>query len=115
MILAFCGIDCAKCPCYRATQDDDREKLAEIAKAWPSSGDSYEAEDLTCDGCYGPRISKDCTVCGIKKCATSKKVMNCAYCEKYACERLEKDWSSWKVLSGAEAKSRLDGLRNTPA
>jgi hypothetical protein len=115
MILAFCGIDCAKCPCYVATRNGDEEELSELVKVWSSSGDSYEAEDLVCDGCYGPRISKDCKVCWIRECVASKKVTSCAYCEDYPCERLEKDWGSWKVLSGAEAKARLDRLRSAPA
>ena len=115
MILAFCGIDCTECPCYIATRDDDEEELSEIAKVWASSDDAYEAEDLVCDGCYGPRVSKDCAACRIKKCAVSRKIASCAHCENYSCEQLEKDWSSWKVHSGVKAKSRLDELHNRPA
>jgi len=115
MILAYCGIDCAQCPCYAATRNHDMERLSEIARTWPSSGDSCEAEDLVCDGCYGPRISRDCRVCWIKRCAASKGLTSCAHCDDYPCEGLEKDWGSWRVLSGAEARSRLDRLRRGAA
>jgi len=40
---------------------------------------------------------------------------SCAHCDDYPCEGLEKDWGSWRVLSGAEARSRLDRLRRGAA
>ncbi len=112
-ILAPCGIDCAICPAYHATQESDHDELAKIAEKWASDDTSYEAEDLICDGCYGERISKDCGACWIKNCVRDRGLENCAHCKEYPCESLEHDWGTWHILSSVEAKARLDRIRES--
>ena len=111
-ILAPCGIDCIECPAYQATREKDYEKLAEILKEWAPVEEGYEPEDLLCEGCYGERVSRDCRVCWIKDCVEERGIPNCAHCGGYPCERLVKEWNAWRVNSAAEAKARLDRIRD---
>jgi hypothetical protein len=111
-ILAPCGIDCIECPAYQGTRENDYERLAEILKEWAPKEEGYEPEDLVCDGCYGERVSRDCRVCWIKGCVEERGIPNCAHCGDYPCERLVKEWGSWRVNSAAEARARLDRMRD---
>jgi len=92
-MIAFCGITCAECPAYIATQkndDNERKKVAEMWSKELSSG--INLEDINCDGCLQDegRLFSYCRECPIKKCAQEKGLKNCAYCDEYPCERLNK-------------------------
>jgi len=92
-MIAFCGINCSKCPTYVATQNDDNAERKDVAEKWSKEFNvSIKPEDINCDGCLATteRIFNYCRVCNIKKCGTEKKVKNCAYCDDYACEKLSK-------------------------
>ena len=106
-ILAPCGIDCAACPAYIATQSNDITKLKEILKSWTSDTEiTFHA--LLCDGCHSKRVSVDCRKCWIKNCVNDKGVETCAECKKYPCEELKTKWSEWNVTDPVAAKARLD-------
>lgn len=111
-ILAPCGIECTGCPAYQATLDNDLDWMAEILGEW-TTDDSYVPEDLICDGCHGPRISRDCRVCWVKDCVEGKGIQNCAQCDDYPCDRLVREWGTWNVLSPGDAKARLDKIRES--
>jgi len=112
LILAPCGIDCIECPAYKATREKDYGKLAEVLKEWAPVEEGYDPEDLLCDGCYGERVSRDCQVCWIKDCVEERGIPYCAHCGDYPCVRLVKEWNSWRVNSAAEARVRLDRIRD---
>lgn len=112
LILAPCGIDCIECTAYKATRENDYGRLAEILKEWAPVEENYEPEDLLCDGCYGKRVSRDCRVCWIKDCIEERGIPYCAHCGGYPCERLVKDWNSWRVNSAVDAQARLDKIRD---
>jgi hypothetical protein len=79
------------------------EKIHDIYKQ------ELEAEDVTdCDGCLmqAGRLFSGCHKCEIRKCARGKSVENCAYCDEYACEGLEKLFAT-----DPDAKRRLDQIR----
>lgn len=87
-MIAFCGLDCAQCEAYKATQaNDDAAKLA-VARKWEKEFHipKVELSDVTCDGCttFGKRLSGYCTQCKVRECAVAKGVVNCAYCTEYA-------------------------------
>ncbi|MCW4036619.1 MAG: DUF3795 domain-containing protein [Candidatus Bathyarchaeota archaeon] len=111
LLIAPCGIDCFECPAYQATQENERGRLAEILEEWTPEDSCYEPEDLLCDGCHGVRVSRDCRICWIKGCTRERAIPSCAHCGEYPCDRLVNNWSSWRVLSGVEARARLDSMR----
>ncbi len=105
-----CGIDCSGCPAYLATKEKDTSKLVELAKQWSSDEMSFNAEEMVCDGCQGPRVFKWANECPPRMCGVEKGHNTCADCEEYSCEKLE---SAWKMMSdkGEAAKKNLDALR----
>jgi len=90
-IVAYCGIPCSECPAFIATKSDDDEARAKVAKDWSKEFESnIKPEDINCDGCLtdGDRVFNHCNVCEIRQCARGKQIENCAYCDEYACEKL---------------------------
>ncbi len=92
-MIAYCGINCSKCPTFIATLNDSNSERKDVAEKWSKQFKSdIKPEDINCDGCLTTteRIFMHCKVCHIRKCGTEKKVKNCAYCEDYACDKLSK-------------------------
>ncbi len=88
-IIAYCGLDCSQCPSYQATKKNDIAALKSIAKKWPPNLAEITVNDVVCEGCFGPRVSKCCLeYCAIRRCAIGKTVKNCAYCNEYKCQNL---------------------------
>ena len=106
-IVAPCGIDCTTCEAYKATQADDWDSLARIAKEWSDDGTQYKPKDMLCDGCFGPRINGFCVTCGVRQCALGKGLKYCSNCTDYACSSLETLWESFVNHDIDEAKERL--------
>ncbi len=110
-IIAYCGLNCAECPAYIATQSGDTIALEKLTAEWSTPGYPVTADDLLCDGCpsHSGRLFKFCRDCGIRECGVKKKVENCAACDEYPCGRLEKHFKM-----SPESKKRLDGMRHNP-
>ncbi|MBC8204130.1 DUF3795 domain-containing protein [bacterium] len=92
-LVGKCGIDCAVCPAYIATQENNEEKIKEIAGQW-SEAFQYDVkpEDVWCDGCpqtEGRLSGFARQLCEARKCAFELKYDNCAYCPDFACAKLE--------------------------
>ncbi len=110
-LIAFCGLDCAQCEAYIATQANDNAAKERIAAKWRVQ---YNAPDLpiaaaTCDGCVtvGGRAGGYCPQCPIRACGIARAVANCAHCADYdACDKLA-DW----FKSVPTARVTLDGIR----
>ena len=111
--LAYCGIDCAVCPAYTATQSNNIEEKTKISAEWSKAFNAdIKPEDINCDGCtaHTGRVISHWHECDIRKCAEEKEVTTCASCEDYACEALN------KFLDQApELKANLESLRNKQA
>ena len=115
-VIAYCGLVCEGCPIYLATRETCvekrakmRAKIAQLCKE--HYGLEYSSQDIgDCDGCRTEvgRLFSGCKSCEIRKCAREKSVENCAHCNKYACEKLEKFF-----VTDPEAKDRLDVIRST--
>jgi hypothetical protein len=113
-VISYCGLICKKCPIYLATReknDDKRYKMrAEIARQIKEHyGEEYKPEDITdCDGCKteGGRLFSGSKNCHMRKCARQKGFENCAHCNEYACERIEKFFAA-----DPDARERLDAIR----
>jgi hypothetical protein len=112
--LAYCGLICRTCQIYLATNEPDEEKKykmkVEIAREIEKHYDQEcEAEDVgDCDGCKteGGRLfcNNDCPM---RICAVEKGIENCAHCDDYPCEALEKLFST-----DPGARERLDQIRS---
>jgi len=115
-MIAYCGITCTDCAAYIATNADDPAGLEKVAADW-SKGLNAEltAADCRCNGCSseeGPWMSH-CDECEIRACAKERQAANCAHCDEYACEKLERF-----LDSAPEAKETLErihaGLKADP-
>lgn len=90
-IIAYCGLSCTNCPAYIATQENDDAKREETAAKWSKTfGHDISPEDINCKGCHQDEVVFDyCAKCEIRKCGQEHEIQNCAYCDKYACEKLQ--------------------------
>lgn len=108
-MIAFCGLTCTDCPAFIATQKDDDAERKRVAEQWSKEyGVEIKPEDVNCDGCIvtdGRHIGH-CSVCEIRKCGLERSLENCAHCDDYACEKLEKFFEMVPA-----AKDTLDGVR----
>jgi hypothetical protein len=109
LLIAACGLDCAKCEAYLATQANDQAALERVAEKWRVDFNSADisAENILCDGCMaGGRVAGYCQICNIRACAVERGLQNCAGCSDYACEKLTAFW-----VNAPQAKTNLDALR----
>ncbi len=106
-MIAYCGIDCATCPAYRATQDDDTSRLEALALQWFGEAN---ATYTRCDGCHtanSGRLNRWCRECPLRACARTMGISTCAFCADYpACRHLQELFSRTP-----DARNRLDALR----
>jgi hypothetical protein len=106
-LIAYCGIDCATCPAYIATQANDVKKLTSLAQEWFEGATDHTI--VICDGCKSDeRIMKWCSECPTRASAIERGVENCAYCDDYGCEKLLKVFEM-----SADAKANLERIRAT--
>jgi hypothetical protein len=93
-MIAFCGVSCTDCQAYTATRAGDRDALEQVAAGWREYFDAPEltVEDILCDGCLtrGGRLTGYCRQCKIRACAMARGATNCAHCDEYACDELER-------------------------
>jgi predicted nucleic acid binding AN1-type Zn finger protein len=109
-LIAACGLDCAQCESYQATQSNDLLKLEAIAEKWRKefNAPGLTAENIQCDGCMtdGRKIGH-CSECQIRLCAIERGMENCAVCSDYACKKLQ---DFFKVAP--QARINLEIIRN---
>lgn len=111
-MISVCGLICTDCPAYLATQNDDDEGRKKVANEWSSDKLLLKPEDINCDGCSAieKRLIKFCTMCEVRDCGLERKLQNCAHCDEYPCEKLNKHLETigeW----GVKAKVNLDEIR----
>ena len=113
-IIAYCGLQCRSYPILLATQEPDVEKKRQMREQIARQieehyGIQLTAEDINdCDGCTtGGRLYDGCKECKIRACAIERGVVHCAFCDRYACDKLEDFFTK-----EPESKKRLDELRN---
>jgi len=111
-MISACGLDCADCEAYKATQAGDKSASEKVADAWTKQfGEgkiTFKAEDTFCDGCLteSERQGVYCGQCDIRACVTGKDIANCAHCPDYACENLNKFFEF-----APSAKTSLEEIR----
>ena len=109
-LIAYCGLDCAKCDAYIATQAGDTERMKQIADRWTRElKTDFSIEEILCDGCRSNRISGWCQrICSIRPCAEQKRLETCAQCSEYQCENLKRF-----LLDEPDAKEYLEEIRRS--
>lgn len=108
-IVGACGIVCSECPAYIATQTSDDALRAKTAREWSAMYHAdIQPKNIHCDGCPGdgPRLFAHCLECGIRACARGRKLVTCASCPEYACQKLQDFFAMVP-----QARKTLDGLR----
>jgi hypothetical protein len=109
-LIAVCGLDCAVCPAYQATQANDEAAKERVAAQWRVEFNSpgITAAGITCDGCLAvtARMCSHCSECEPRLCAVERGFANCALCPDYGCEKITK-----LLAFMPESKIRLDGIR----
>ena len=97
-MIAYCCLECDKCDVYIATQNNDDELRAKVAKEW-----KMKAEELYCDGCKSDRTPFNCEA---KKCAVSRNLPTCAHCDDFpSCDK--EIWTKWPQL-----KEKVQAMRS---
>jgi hypothetical protein len=113
-IVAYCGLICDTCPIHLATIETNIDNQArmrvqiadQLSKIY---GTSPKQDIITdCDGCKADngRLFTGCVDSEIRKCATMKEMINCAYCSDFTCEKLRKHY---KIDPGS--RDRLEEIR----
>ena len=88
---AYCGLNCAQCPTYIATQKDDDQLRDEVAEQWSKQFKmEFKTSDMNCDGCKADngRLFGFCNACEVRQCSREKGVETCAHCEDCPCEKI---------------------------
>jgi hypothetical protein len=85
-LIAYCGLDCAECNAYIATQNNDQSLREKTAAEWSKSFNfTFTPEMINCTGCKGGGVQVgNCSQCEIRKCASAKNVVNCGACGEFA-------------------------------
>jgi len=92
-MIAYCGEVCSDCGALIATKNNDDAKRKEIAELWTKKyNHDFKPEDINCDGCLSEtgKVVGYCNICEIRKCGRERGGVNCAYCQDYACDKLDK-------------------------
>ena len=108
-MIAFCGLECHKCPAFLATQADDDEKRVEIAKIWSKEYNAdIKPEHINCDGCKSDtgRLIGHCLVCEVRKCGNEKELENCGHCNDFPCKKLD-----FIFNAAPDAKKKLEEIK----
>jgi hypothetical protein len=110
-MFAYCGLDCATCPAYIATQADDQAAKEKIVAEWRIQFNAPEmpVEAATCDGCTASgRHGGYCGTCAVRACGAKRGVVTCAHCPDYGCEKLEAF-----LLMAPPARENLEAIRRS--
>jgi len=108
-MVSICGLLCNECGAFIATKNDDDKKREKVAQLWFKKYNvDIKPEEIDCNGCLSDSepLFRHCKVCKVRKCGKEKGIENCAYCDEYACEKLEKIFQI-----APETKKRLDQIR----
>ena len=84
--IVYCGLDCAQCPIYLATKNNDEELRKKTAEEW-----GMDAEKLYCDMCNADdnqQLFEWCAECPIRICARELGFSTCAECSNFPCEKM---------------------------
>ena len=102
-LIAYCGIDCAGCDAYLATQNNDQALREKTAAEWTKMHNfNFTPEMINCTSCKGSGVKVGyCAQCEIRKCAVAMNVVNCGACGEFKTCKTINDFIA-QVPSAAE-------------
>ena len=87
-LIAFCGLDCAKCEAYLATQANDQAAQERVLAKWRQefNAPNMTLADVTCDGCLSLQWPTGRLLRSVPdpRVRCRAQGANCAYCADYA-------------------------------
>lgn len=87
-LLACCGLYCAACPFFQATQKDDIATLEQwlhvYVRLFPAAA-KITVDDMRCQGCHSDQQSWFCKHCAIRECTHEKRYSGCHVCDEFPC------------------------------
>jgi len=83
-LVSVCGLFCHACGIYYATQENNVEKLNQIASKM-----NLPLEETRCNGCRSETKTAYCKNCFMIKCAAEKEIDFCVECSDYPCLELK--------------------------
>ena len=115
--LAYCGLDCEKCPAFIATANDDDALRQKTAKDWSSLYaeiltqvgivEDLKPGDINCRGCRSEAVHfVGCMKCPIGECSQGRRFSTCASCSEYDTCELLKGFYSMAPHQYAKDKTR---------
>lgn len=122
-MISYCGFNCHHC----GARSDDPKIRQKVVDGWKKflHLDMYTVENIKCDGCRsnGKLADKQCQV---RPCVTEKGLDNCAACDNFPCDKIERFimhrygfmlWGHKKMPPMSEEEYRLcirqfDNLQN---
>ena len=90
--IACCGVDCAECPAYIAARDENNDLRAATAALWARQLETaVEPEYINCKGCQQEELHLGyCAICKVRECCMHRGLDNCAHCDSYICDILQR-------------------------
>lgn len=82
--ISICGDNCAACPRYIATHNNDDNQLHEYAQMQLNLGIVDKLPDIQDLKCHGCRTNQHCTY-GLNQCQHAQNIHNCGECTSYPC------------------------------
>ena len=114
-MISYCGLNCTTCIIRLATKEKDEQKKLQMKietarQIKEHYGQECKPEDINdCDGCKANTgiLFSGCNNCYMRKCASQKQIENCAYCDDYPCDELEKFF-----ITDKQARKTLDAIKS---
>jgi len=108
-LIGGCGLTCNECPAYVATQANDTEAIEKMAaEALAQLGVEMDPAKAWCDGCLtaSDRKCGHTSECEVRACVVERGRANCAHCEDYSCEIIDKF-----AENAPDARKGLEAIR----
>ena len=84
-MIAYCGLNCARCDAYIATKNNDNALREKTAKLWSELNQiTILPEQINCEGCRcdGKKTVFCDKLCQIRQCAMKKGFETCGDCSE---------------------------------
>ena len=103
-ILTRCGYRCDLCLAYKPNVERNPANRQKLSDGWHQYfGFRIPPEEICCDGCMSENPEQIDQECPVRPCVIEKGIENCAACEQYICEKLQR-----RLVVYEEVKSRIN-------
>jgi hypothetical protein len=103
-LVASCGGYCGGCPFHYLAYIDNNEKLKKAEELSKQFTMDIKPDDIRCLGCHGLIQSSWCAGCSIRQCTEERRILTCAFCDEFPCEKLEKFYDEENKRYGNETR-----------